>query len=56
MEKKNWTVNVYLKEKVVATWEIEDRTENEAFNEAEPDVSAYECDDWTMGVKEECTL
>lgn len=47
---KRWLVTVYGKdEAVLDSWMIEDRTEKEAFKEAEPDIAKIEgVEDWTL--------
>lgn len=48
--KKNWKITTYNKQnKIIETWIIQDRTEKEAFNEAEADINQdSRVHDWTM--------
>jgi len=47
-KRDNWRVTVYdKKDKIIDSWVIENRTENEAENEAIADLP-YEMNDWTM--------
>jgi len=34
MQPKNWLIRVYLRNKEIDAWQIENRNDNEAFNEA----------------------
>lgn len=49
-ERRNWVVRVYdNKYKVLKKWTIKNRTEREAYKEAEADVLRISNqDDWTM--------
>jgi hypothetical protein len=47
-ERKDWIVRVYdVEGDVIKFWVIEDRTEHEAFKEAEADLPS-DCYDWSL--------
>jgi len=53
MTKTDWTVRVYGEhDKIIESWDIENRTDGEAFREAEADVikisQAWEVTDWNI--------
>ena len=50
MQPKNWLIRVYLRNKEIDAWQIENRNDNEAFNEAAADVARDypQADDWSI--------
>ena len=49
IRRTSWLVRAYKGERVIASWTIDNRTENEAYKEVSTDVAMFtDCDDWTL--------